>query len=301
MKILLTGAFGYTEEQKDLIKHLGFEVSFQQQEKDITENCKDYDAVICNGLFLQNPIEKFENLKYIQLTSAGFDRVPMDYVKERAIEIHNAAGVYNIPIAEHTVLKILEIYKKSKDFYEKQKEHKWEKERNIFELFGKEAAIVGCGNIGKTIAGILKGFGVKVTAVDIFEVSDKNVDEYQHINNLHSVLEKSDIVIVTLPLTDETKGLFDERCFSKMKNTAVLVNVSRGAVINQEHLEKALKDGKIYGAALDVFAEEPLPESSGLWDIPNVVITPHNSFVGENNPQRMFNVIYKNLKEWVNK
>lgn len=301
MKILLTGAFGYTDEQKKLIKDLGFDVSFQQQEKDATEDCGEYDAVICNGLFLHNPIEKFGNLKYIQLTSAGYDRVPMEYVKEQGIEIHNAAGVYNIPIAEHTVLKILEIYKKSRLFYERQKDHNWEKERNILELFGKNVAIVGCGNIGRTIAKLLKGFGVKITAVDIFEVADENVDEYRHIKKLSSVLAESDIVVVTLPLTEETRGLFDKTSFGKMKNTAVLINVSRGAVINQKHLEEALLDGEIMGAALDVFSEEPLDKNSRLWDIPNMVITPHNSFVGENNPKRMFDVIYKNLKEWVRK
>ncbi len=301
MKILLTGAFGYTDEQKKLIKDLGFNVIFQQQEKDITENCHEFDAVICNGLFLHNPIENFQNLKYIQLTSAGYDRVPMEYVKERGIEIHNAQGVYNIPIAEHTVLKILEIYKKSRQFYENQKAHNWEKERNILELFGKNIAIVGCGNIGRTIARLLKGFGVKITAVDIFEVSDENVDVYRHIDELSSVLAESDIVVVTLPLTEETCGLFDKASFSQMKNTSILVNVSRGAVINQKHLEDALLGGEIMGAALDVFSEEPLDGHSKLWDIPNVVITPHNSFVGENNPKRMFDVIYKNLKEWVSK
>ena len=127
MKILLTGAFSYTENQLEILQNMGLDIDFLQYEKDKLDNCEIYDAVVCNGLFLYNDIEKFKNLKYIQLTSAGFDRVPMDYVKNNNIKIYNAAGVYSIPIAEHTVLKVLEIYKKSKDFYIKQKNHLWEK------------------------------------------------------------------------------------------------------------------------------------------------------------------------------
>jgi len=299
MKILLTGAFSYTENQLEILQNMGLDIDFLQYEKDKLDNCEIYDAVVCNGLFLYNDIEKFKNLKYIQLTSAGFDRVPMDYVKNNNIKIYNAAGVYSIPIAEHTVLKVLEIYKKSKDFYIKQKNHLWEKEREIFELYGKNVLIVGCGNIGKEIAKRFKAFGTNIKAVDIAPVNCEYIDSYEHINNLTSAIENSDIVILTLPLTDETKGIINKNCFDVMKKSSILVNISRGQVINEADLVDALENKQIYGAALDVFQDEPLSENSKLWDFENVLVTPHNAFVGEGNSERMFDVLCNNLKVFI--
>jgi len=299
MKILLTGAFNYAEEQLDLIEKLGIEVDFLQYEKDVIDNYESYDGVICNGLFLHHDIKKFKNLKYIQLTSVGYDRVPLEYIKKKNIKIYNAAGVYSIPIAEYTVLKILELYKKTKDFYKKQEEHFWEKERNIFELYGKEVAIIGCGNIGREIAKRLRGFGVHITAVDVVKIESPYIDVSEGMDNLYTVLKKSDIVVLTLPLCEETKGIINEECFEKMKKESILVNVSRGAIVNQRDLSRALENGKIYGAVLDVFENEPLEKESKLWDMQNVIITPHNSFVGENNSERMFDVMYKNLEQFI--
>lgn len=300
MKLLLTGAYSYSNEQIEKINSLGFEIDFIQYEKD-SINSFDYDGVICNGLFLYNDIEKFKNLKFIQLTSAGYDRVPLDYISENKIKIFNAAGVYNIPIAEHTVLKILEFYKKSREFYEKQKEKKWEKERNIFELYGKNAAIIGCGNIGKEIARRLVGFGVKITGVDIKNPECGFISQYEHTDRLYKVLSKSDIVILALPLNKDTKGLFNYGCFCSMKENSFLINISRGKIVVQDDLQRALSERKIAGVALDVFEEEPLSADNELWGMRNVIITPHNSFVGEGNNERMFDVIYKNLSDWVEK
>lgn len=298
MKILLTGACQYTDDQISEIKALGFDVDFIQYESDIID-CQKYDGVVCNGLFLHHGIESFTNLKFIQLTSAGYDRVPLDYIKKNNIKIFNAAGVYSIPIAEHAVLKILEFYKKSRVFYEKQQRKEWDKERNILELYGKKVAIIGCGNIGGEIAKRLKAFGTEITAVDIHKVSNEYIDRFESIDNLKEVLKTSDIIILTLPLTDLTRGLINKECFSVMNKNCLLVNVSRGQVVNQNDLIDALKDGKIAGAALDVFEDEPLPAESPLWDMENVIITPHNSFVGEGNKDRLFAVIYNNLERMI--
>ncbi len=298
MKILLTGACQYTEKQISEIKALGFDVDFIQYESDSID-CQKYDGVVCNGLFLHHGIESFTHLKFIQLTSAGYDRVPLDYIRKNNIKIFNAAGVYSIPIAEHALLKILEFYKKSRAFYKKQKNKEWDKERNILELYGKKVAIIGCGNIGGEIAKRLHAFDTEITAVDIQNVSNEYVDYFESIDNFKEVLKTSDIVVLTLPLTDSTRGLINKECFSVMNKNCLLVNVSRGQVVNQRDLIDALKDGKIAGAALDVFEEEPLPHSSPLWDMENVIITPHNSFVGEGNKDRLFAVIYKNLERMI--
>lgn len=297
MKLLITGAYNCNQNQIEKIGSLGFETDFVQYEKDEID-CEKYDGVVCNGLFLYHDIKSFKNLKFIQLTSAGYDRVPMDYINEKGIKIFNAAGVYSIPIAEHTVLKILEFYKKSKEFYKNQESGKWEKERGILELYGKKAAIIGCGNIGREIAKRLYGFGVEITAVDINEISSDYISEYEHIDNIDKVLSKSDIVILTLPLSKSTEGLINIDKFRVMKSTALLINVSRGKIVVQKDLAWALRSKEIAGAALDVFEEEPLNANDELWNTDNVIITPHNSFVGEGNVNRMFDVIYKNLRDW---
>lgn len=297
MKLLITGAYNCNQNQIEKIGSLGFETDFLQYEKDAVDYEK-YDGVICNGLFLHHDIKNFKNLKFIQLTSAGYDRVPMEYINKNGIEIFNAAGVYSIPIAEHTVLKILEFYKKSREFYKKQEKKQWDKERDILELYGKKAAIIGCGNIGKEIAKRLFGFGVEITGVDISEIRCDYILKCENINNIDKVLAQSDIVILTLPLSESTEGIINTEKFGVMKNSSLLVNVSRGGVIVENDLIKALKMNEIAGAALDVFEEEPLDTDNELWNMDNVIITPHNSFVGEGNANRMFDVIYKNLSDW---
>lgn len=299
MKILLTGAFGYSEKQLECLEKSGLELYFHKQEKDKVEDPGKYDVVVCNELFLYNDIKEFKNLKYIQLTSAGLDRVPLGYIKERGIEIHNARGVYSIPMAEWAALKVLEIYKDSRGFYKNQKKHGWTKNRNILELFGKNVAIIGCGNIGMEVAKRFKAFGTNIIGVDIVKPCSDYIDEYMNINEIDGALEKSDIVILTLPLTDETYHLFDKARFAHIKRGSVIVNISRGAVICEDDLIGALKHSRLSAAALDVFEEEPLSDESELWDMKNAIITPHNSFVGEGNPDRMFKVIYKNLQDWL--
>ena len=294
MKLLLTGAFNYSDENLKALSDLGMDITFLQFEKDEVINPQAYDAVVCNGLFLHNDIKKFTNLKHIQLTSAGFDRIDVKYCEEKGIKLFNARGVYSVPIAEWAILKILELYKKSRKFYENEKNHNWEKEREIFELFEKTAVIVGCGSIGTEIAKRLKVFGVEIVGVDIFKPNEI-YDEYFDIKDINESLKKADIVISTDPLTEDTIELFSEEKFSLMKETAVFCNFSRGKVVNENDLIDALKNKEIYGAVLDVFETEPLDIKSPLWDMENAIVTPHNSFVGEGNQKRMFDVILKNF------
>ena len=174
--------------------------------------------------------------------------------------------------------------------------HIWEKEREIFELYTKTAVIVGCGSIGTEIAKRLKAFGVKMVGVDIFK-PDETYDEYFDIKDINESLKQADILVSTVPLTEGTYGLFNEERFSLMKESAVFCNFSRGKVVNEHDLIKALENKSIYGAVLDVFCEEPLDKESPLWDMENVILTPHNSFIGEGNQKRMFEVIYRNCKE----
>ena len=295
MKLLITGAFACTKEQIKQIEDLGHTVDFLQQESEPISNPEAYEGVICNGLFLHHAIEKFTKLHYIQLTSAGFDRVPMEYIKAHDIAIYNAKGVYSIPMAEFALCGVLQLYKQSRFFMENQRAHQWKKHRGLSELCGKTVCIVGCGSVGTACAKRFSAFGCKVLGVDIASMEKEVYEKRYQMSQLDKVLEESDVVVLTLPLTEETHHLFDGKRFAKMKNGAVLVNIARGAIVDTSALIESLKD-KLSGAVLDVFEEEPLSLDSPLWDMENVILTPHNSFVGEGNGKRMFDVICRNLE-----
>lgn len=297
MNLLVTGAFAWTENELSGLRRLGHEVVFIQQEKSPLPCGADWvEGIIGNGIFLYHPISEFTSLRYIQLTSAGFDRIPMDYVKQHGIEIHNARGVYSIPMAEFAMSGILQLVKQSRFFYENQKQHIWEKSRTLGELAGKTAVIVGAGNIGAEIAKKLQAFDVTVVGIDITTDERPYFEKIELFENLDEQLKTADIVVLTLPLTDDTKGMFRKSKFDLMKSSSVFVNIARGQLVVENDLIDALKKKKLSGAVLDVFEEEPLDESSPLWNMENVIITPHNSFVGDGNHARMLDVIMSNLK-----
>lgn len=296
MKLLITGAWRATQEQLNTIERMGHNVTFMQNEKDeLPCAYEEVEGVIGNGLFLSHSIEKFTNLRYIQLTSAGFDRVPMDYVQKRGIKIFNARGVYSIPMAEFALSGVLQLYKQAKFFAAKQKDCVWEKHRGILELFGKTICIVGAGNVGTECAKRFQAFGCRVVGVDLYPREDGSYEKIYSLAEIDECLSQADVVVLTLPLTEETRGMMNEARFAKMKQGSVLVNIARGAVIEENALLKAL-DEKLLGAVLDVFAEEPLASNNPLWKKENVLVTPHNSFVGDGNLNRLYHVIKNNLE-----
>lgn len=297
MKLLLTGAIKYTDEQIEYLKSLGNDIVYVQDERNkIDFDVSDIEGVVCNGLFLYNDIRHFKKLKYIQLTSAGFDRVPIDYINEHDIKIYNARGVYSIPMSEFALCGVLQFIKQSRLFYKNQNNHIWEKSRTLGELSGKKVIIVGAGNIGSEVAKRFSAFDASVIGVDITDDDRKYFDKVELLDNLDEQLKIADIVILTLPLTDSTREMFDKSKFDLMKKSSIFVNIARGPLVVESDLINSLKSGDISGAVLDVFEEEPLNENSPLWDMDNVILTPHNSFVGENNNRRMFDVIVNNLE-----
>ncbi|MEJ5306937.1 MAG: NAD(P)-dependent oxidoreductase [candidate division WOR-3 bacterium] len=297
MKLLITGALKIDEEQRSKLKKLGFDLVFHQNENEILpDSLFNIEGVICNSLFLYNDIENFKNLKFIQLTSAGFDRVPLEYIKKKRIKIFNAKGVYSIPIAEMVILKILEIYKKSRKFEKAQTKHKWEKIRDLEELSDKNIGILGFGDIGKEIAKRLKPFGVRIFVCDIKKSINNLIEKFYCFDELNNFLKNIDVLILSLPLNETTKGLIDYERMNLLKDGCVLINISRGEIVVEKDLTKLLKKNKFKGIYLDVFEQEPLNKNSPLWDFENVLITPHNSFVSEKTNERLFNLIYQNLK-----
>lgn len=296
MNLLITGAWsGAKENIKTIERRMGHSVCFMQYEKDELPCAYEWvEGIIGNGIFLSHPIEKFVNLKYIQLTSVGYDRVPMEYVKKNGIMFFNARGVYSIPMAEFAITGVLHMYKQMRFFTKKQKELCWEKHRGLMELFGKTICIVGCGSVGTECAKRFQVFGCKVIGVDLLPREDENYDKIVKLSELDDELPKVDVIILTLPLTDKTRHLMNRVRFSVLKKNVVIVNIARGAVVDTEALIEALP--RIGGAVLDVFEKEPLDEHSPLWNMENVIITPHNSFVGEGNLRRLSEVVLSNLE-----
>lgn len=296
MNLLVTGAWRSAREHIEELEKLGHQVAFMQNESDTLPVDPSWvEGMVCNGIFLHHGIEQFSNLRYIQLTSAGFDRVPMEEVNRRGIAIYNARGVYGIPMAEFALGGVLQLYKQSRHFTENQKNHGWNKHIGLLELWGKQVTIVGCGNIGQECAKRFAAFDCRVAGVDIFEAELPGIEKMYHISRLQEVLPHSDVVVLTLPLTEQTHHLFGEEAFQRMKKGAILVNIARGGVVDTKALTQALQT-HLGGAVLDVFEEEPLAESSALWDMEHVIATPHNSFVGDGNDRRLTGVIFHNLQ-----
>ena len=294
MNLLVTGAW---QQATDYLKQLKKEhdvVFMQWENKMLPSEYEWVEGIVGNGIFLSHPIEKFKNLRYIQLTSAGYDRVPLDYVKEHQIEIHNARGVYSIPMAEFAISGVLQLYKQARFFDNNQKNHQWIKHRGLLELNEKTVCIVGCGSVGTECAKRFAAFGCQVVGIDLYPGKKQYYQKMLHLNMFDDVLPQSDIIVLTLPLTEETHYLMNNSRFEQLKEGVILVNIARGAVIDTEALINHLD--KLGGAVLDVFEEEPLPEDNKLWDREEVILIPHNSFVGENNQKRLSKIIMENLK-----
>lgn len=294
MNLLITGAWREAEAHFHQLKEQGHTISFMRQE-DGPLPCDPQwvEGVICNGLFLYHPIESFSNLRYIQLTSAGFDRVPMEHVREKGIEIHNARGVYSIPMAEFALAGVLSIYKGLGQFQRQQERHVWQKNRELRELAGKTVLIIGCGDVGTECAKRFQAFGCRVIGVNRTMQESPEFERVHPLAELDAMLPEADVVVLTLGLSAETRHLMDARRLSLMKPGSVLVNLARGGLIDTAALPQALD--RIGGAVLDVFEEEPLPADSPLWDAENTLITPHNSFVGDGVADRLWKCIRENL------
>ena len=296
MNLLITGAWQEACNHLEEIRSMGHEVCFMQWEKDALPCDPDWvEGVIGNGLFLSHPIEIFPRLRYIQLTSAGFDRIPMEYVKEHQIVIHNARGVYSIPMAEYAVTGVLCLYKQMFPLYEQQKERVWRKIRDLPELDGKSVLIIGCGSVGTECAKRFRAFGCKVTGVDLFPREDAAFESIFGIDHLDEKLQDADILILTVPLSEETRNLIDYERMQRLRENAVIVNIARGGILDLDAFVALRQQGYQLMAVLDVFDTEPLSPEHPIWKMDGIIITPHNSFVGEQNGVRLADVILYNL------
>ena len=302
MKLLITGAFPCTDENIAELENSGHEIFAMPDERGpLPEGANTAEGIVCNGLFLHHDLDAFPALQFVQLTSAGLDRAPVEQLEARGVALFNAKGVYAIPIAEWAVMTILQFCKQARFFAENQKCGVWEKHRGLIELNGRTACIVGLGDIGEEVSTRLRAFGVTVIGVNSSGRSSEHADRTVCPQHLREVLSQSDFVILSVPLVAGTKNLIGEVEIAAMKDDAILVNVSRGEVIDEPALAAALDDGKFAGVALDVFQEEPLPPSSPFWVNPRVIVSPHNSFVSTRNNERVWQLLVKNLRTFADR
>lgn len=297
MNLLSTGV-RLTPEQLATLERLGYTVTTLREEADVTNiDVSEVEGLICNNVFQYRQYEDFKRLRFVQSISAGLDRLPLDELQERDIRIYNAGDTYAVPMAEWVVWQLLDFMKHGAAFREKQANRHWEKERRLRELTGKTVALLGLGHVGEAIATRLRAFDMTLIGVGHREKQVPFVDRYVLMDELYDVLAESDVIVIALPLTDETYHLIDAEAIASMKEDAVLLNVARGSIIDESALIAALEEGKFFGVALDVFETEPLPSDHALYNFEWVTLTPHNSYVSDRVNERLFENILRNLRQ----
>jgi phosphoglycerate dehydrogenase-like enzyme len=227
------------------------------------------------GRFDEEWFDHTETLRVVQALSAGVDFLPLDDLEAAGLTLTNAAGVHAEPIGEQVLGYMLQFERRLVEAARQQHRGVWQRIEGG-ELRGKTVGIVGVGAIGSRVAELSQAFGMEVvgTKRDVDDEPDA-VDDLLPASAHHDLLRRSDYVVLACPLTEETEGLIGMPEFRMLGDDAVLVNIARGSVVDQDALVRALQYGMVRGAALDVFETEPLPPDSVLWDLSNVVITPH--------------------------
>ena len=239
-------------------------------------------------------------LRWVQAVNVGIERVLFPALVESDIPLTNARGAAEGPIAETVVGFLVAMAKDFRRMFDDQRDHRWdpfETER----LAGTRMLVVGPGPIGRTIARAARdGLGMRVEAIGrAARAPDGEFERIRGGDELTAALAEADHVVNAMPLTAETRGRFDVAAFAAMRPTARFVNVGRGATVDETALIEALREDRIAGAALDVFAEEPLPDDSPLWDMANVIVCPHMSGDVVGWEADFANVFYENVERWL--
>ncbi len=276
--------------------------SITDLEKNLDQKITNTDILISTDLSLITP-DNTKNLKWVHITSAGTNKVP-DFLKKSKILITNSSGVHPVPISEH-VFGLMLMFTRSihKSHRTQITEKKWNRSYqnySIGELLGKKLLIVGMGRIGERIAKIAKAFGMEVSGV-VRNLDKKRKTNFKlfSIKDLAKAVEDADFIVNCLPGTEHTKGVFDKKILDKFKESAYFINIGRGTSVSEVDLIAALEKKKIAGAGLDVFETEPLSEDSKLWDLENVIITPHYSGWTPKYTERVIDIFCQNLKPYL--
>lgn len=269
---------------------------------DLKAGIGNVDVLLCSGLWRNELIPAAPRLAFIQSISAGTDQYSRDALGAAGIRVASAQGVNERAVAEHAIALILALARQIPEARDNQTAKRWrgmigDISKREDELGGKTLVIAGLGRIGSRLATLAKAFDMRVIATRRDPsrgagAADKVVGE----DGLLGVLPEADFVALTCPLTPGTENLIDAPALAAMKSSAYLVNVARGKVVNEPALVEALNQKRIAGAALDCVWEEPLPATSVLWGVPNVLITPHTAGETRRYEDNVIDLLLENLE-----
>lgn len=269
----------------------------------VAERIGDADAVLCNKcLITKDVFDRCPNLKFVGLFATGYNNVDLDAATEKGTCVCNVPAYSTESVAQHTFAFILNFFSKIGDYSQTVANGDWINYK-LFSYFymptdeicGKTLGIIGYGTIGKRVAQIARAFGMKVLA---FTRTPKTEEGTEFVS-LEELLRRSDVVTLHCPLTDKTKELINKDTLSMMKKTALLVNTSRGGVINEYDLADALEKENIAGACLDVLTYEPMREDCPLYNAKNCTITPHIAWAPKPTRERLLSVVAENIRKWL--
>jgi phosphoglycerate dehydrogenase-like enzyme len=241
---------------------------------------------------------RLEGLRWFHSFSAGVDSPVFKMILDRGTLLTNSSGASAPSIAQYVISMMLHRSKPFETWREQQERREWRPAQGR-DLTGQTAGIIGTGAIGGEVARLAKALGMRTIGVRRSGKPARHIDEMVTSRRLSYLLRESDFVVLACPLTAETEGLIGAAQLASMKETATLINVARGRIVDEAALIDALEAGGIGGACLDVFTVEPLPETSPLWSITNVVVTPHNSSVSPLNMERAMAIFIDNLARFV--
>jgi phosphoglycerate dehydrogenase-like enzyme len=265
------------------------------------EQLRDCEIIVGWGRLPLAALAMAPALRLLQMTSAGVDK--LDPAVWERVTVCNGNGISAEPIAEHVIMTLLMLARNAPRLARRQQAHIWDRGIEAREIAGMTLAIVGMGAIGGAVARRARPLGLRVLAVRRSaqrRTSDDLADEVYLPADLPAVLARADVVVLATPLTAETRGMIGATELAAMRPGSYLINVARGGVVDEPALIAALACGRLGGAALDVVAQEPLPAESPLWDMENVIITPHSATRSDRSADRMAEFVCANLRRYLN-
>lgn len=251
-----------------------------------------------NGMAAEICLAGRSDLRWVHSWGAGVDGMPLAKFKDRNIILTNASGVHANPISETIIALMLSLTRKIHTNVYNQIKHDWKPKSWLPEMHGKTMGLLGVGSIGDETARLAKAFRMRVIGFRRSGKPAPHVDEMVDKDGLDYLVREADYLVNTLPLTPETRHMINQDVFSKMRASAYYINIGRGGTTDTDALIAAVKSGQIAGAGLDVFEEEPLPADSPLWDMPQIIILPHETGLTEHYSQRAMDIFMENMQEY---
>ena len=308
-KIVILDAETLGDVEIEKLKEFGEVVSYDTTTPEqVEERVKDANIILTNKVSLNREnLKNNKNIEFIAEVATGFNNIDIDYARENSIGVANVAGYSTNAVVQHTFATALALLDEVIYYDDYVKSGEYSKSalftclnKPFYEIDGKTWGIIGLGNIGQRVGKIAEAFGAKVI---YYSTSGKNSsNEFERVN-FDELLNKSDIISIHAPLNENTLRLIDYNALCKMKKSAILINMGRGPIILEKDLAKAIDEGKIKGAALDVFEVEPMEIDNPLLTIKNkdrLILSPHIAWASVEARERLFNEVIENIKAFYN-